>query len=468
MNCDQVRERLELLVLDGLAPREKAAVRAHLASCPACRAAEGEYRNLVDRIQAEEQPVRPRPGLADTLREAARRETRAARRRTLARRALLTTAATAALLVLSVGLPGLWPADRGGPETSRGMPRQTPDEGRPAERWQYAGARAVPASAADEMLIRGDTMYLLRLAELGSCVAAVDAATGETRWESDTPSLGYLAADGPRVFCLSSLRPQTVDLVALDASSGEPLWRLSRAGVHRRTAARPVPVEPGRVGWVAGGTVHLLEAASGDGVWSRPLEGGGAPFAVAGGPGRLYVFGGGVMTCLEARSGAVAWRKAVPADIEPHGRPTLAVAGSRLFLTSEQGDRLVCVDTSARRVLWQRPVDGGGRHLLAGSEAVYVRGGDRVQAFAVATGDRLWSCRASGCGAMSLVGGRLCFADTTDRGRLVALDRRTGQPAWQIAGIRSCDGFARVGGTGYIKTQDGIVHAIALAGPGTQ
>lgn len=467
MNCEQVREELELLVLEGLEPRDKAAVQAHLASCPACRAAEGEYRKLVDRIQAEEPPAQPRGGLVETLREAARREVRSARRRTLARRALLTVAATAALLILSVGLSGLWRAETDGPESSRDTPANLPGEGRPAERWQYAGARAVPASAADEMLIRGDTMYLLRLAELGNCVAAVDAATGETRWESATPSFGYLAADGPRVFCLSSVRPQTVDLVALDASSGEPLWRFSRRGVHPLNAAPPLPVDSDRVSWVAGGTVYLLDAASGDRSWSRHLADGGPPFSMTAGPRRLYVFGGGVLTCLHIRSGRVAWRKAVPTDVEPHGRPTLAIAGSRLFLTSEQGDRLVCFDTLARRVLWQRRVDGG-RHLLAASDAVYVRGGDRVQAFDLAAGDRLWSCGASGCGAMTLVDGRLCFADTSDRGRLVALDRRTGRRAWQIAGIRSCDGFARVGGTGYIKTQDGIVRAIALAGPATQ
>ena len=42
---------------------------------------------------------------------------------------------------------------------------------------------------------------------------------------------------------------------------------------------------------------------------------------------------------------------------------------------------------------------------------------------------------------------------------------RTGHKAWEMPGILSCDAFTKVGSTGYIKTQDGTVHALAMGGP---
>ncbi len=461
MNCQQVREELELLVLDGLEPREKAAVRAHLASCPSCRAMEGEYRELIDRVQAEERPEEPGRELRQSIGWAARRELTASRRRARLLRAGLAAASIAALLVLTVGLSGLWHRDPASDVPPTAAAEAEPDVERPAERWQHAGAQAARASSADEMLVRCDTIFLLRLAEFGSNVAAVDTATGATRWQSGVLTFGHLADDGERVFCLSSTRPRQVDLVALDESTGEPLWRFSHRGIHPSHAAAALPIDSDRVAWVAGDTVHLLDAHSGDAMWSHRIEEGGTPFALTANRDLLYVFGGGMLTALDTRSGEEAWQQALPVDIEQGGRPTLAIAGRHLFISSERGGQLAAFDTSARRVLWLRPVDGG-RHLLAHSDAVYVRGGDGVRAFDGATGDPTWARPATGCGPMTLHHGRLCYADTADQGRLVAVDPTTGVETWHIAGVRSCDGFIYAEGVGYIKTQDGVVHALAM------
>ena len=461
MNCQSVREELELLVLDGLQPREKAAVRAHLASCPSCRAMEAEYRELIDRVQAEERPAEPGRELRQSIGWAARRELTAARRRARRLRAGLAAASIAALLVLTFGLAGLWQREPPPDVPSTAAVEEEPDAEPPAERWQHAGAQVVRASSADEMLVRCNTIFLLRLAEFGSNVAAVDAATGATRWQSGVLSFGHLADDEERVFCLSSTRPRQVDLVALDKATGEPLWRFSHSGIRPSHAAAALPIGSDRVSWTAGDTVHLLDARSGDAIWSHRIEGGEPPFALTANRDRLYVFGGGMLTALDARSGDEAWQQALPVDIKQAGRPTLAIAGRHLYISSENGGQLVAFDTSARRVLWHRPVEGG-RHLLAHGDAVYVRGGDRVRAFDGATGDPTWARPATGCGPMTLHHGRLCYADTTDQGRLVAVDPATGAETWQIAGVRSCDGFLYAEGTGYFKTQDGIVHAIAM------
>jgi outer membrane protein assembly factor BamB len=103
------------------------------------------------------------------------------------------------------------------------------------------------------------------------------------------------------------------------------------------------------------------------------------------------------------------------------------------------------------------------RHLLAAGQGVYLRG-EGVLALDTGSGAELWSSAASGCGPLTLVDGLIHFADSGEPGRLVALDPHSGRTAWEVVGIRSCDAFTKIGSTGYIKTQDGIVHAIALGG----
>lgn len=117
---------------------------------------------------------------------------------------------------------------------------------------------------------------------------------------------------------------------------------------------------------------------------------------------------------------------------------------------------------AGRRLIWQEPIPAA-RCLLAAGGRIYVRA-ERILALNGATGRRLWVCAAGGCGPLTLSDGLICFVDSSRAGRLVALEQHTGRKAWEILGIRSCDAFRRVGTTGYIKTHDGTVRAIALAG----
>ena len=124
----------------------------------------------------------------------------------------------------------------------------------------------------------------------------------------------------------------------------------------------------------------------------------------------------------------------------------------------------MCVDPQTRRVAWKTAVPNA-LHLLAAGGGLYLRGHD-VRALDSATGRTVWTRPAEGCGAMTLADGLLHFADARASGRLVALDARTGRTAWEMPGLRSCDALVTAGGTGYLKTQDGVIYALALAGPG--
>ena len=460
-----MRRDLELFVLGALPAAQQAEVAAHLARCPLCREAEAACRLLVGQVRLGADSAAPGPWFEQVVQAAVAAEIGAQRRRRRVRR-VVAVAGLAAVLVMGLAVWRVW---RGGGGTGPGAAKRpwsvaAADARVAAERWRYASAPTAPASAAERVVVAGTTMYLLRGDAAGSRVAAIDTATGAPRWRSECQTRGYLAADGTRVYCLAASGRRRLELVALGAADGRVLWRYQARSPHGLAGpCRPVPLSGDRVCWTAGTTLHLIDARSGEGIWSRAIAGEGPLSCAVAHGGRLAVVTSKALHCLEAATGREAWRKGLEATAPGCGRPLLALAGNRLYVAQArvgQGVRLSCVDLGAREVAWRRRVPGA-RCLLAVGDGVYLRG-QRILALDGRTGKPMWRCAAEGCGPLTVVDGLLHFVDSSGRGRLVALHPHTGQTAWEIAGIRSCDAFAKVGRTGYIRTRDGIVHALAF------
>ena len=158
------------------------------------------------------------------------------------------------------------------------------------------------------------------------------------------------------------------------------------------------------------------------------------------------------------------WTAALPEQLAGVKRPMAALADGRLYFVQigrTLRAHLVCMDLGSRRILWHRAAPGA-LDLAVADDGVYLRGKE-ITAFDAATGAQIWSRTARGCGPLTLAGGTIHFADSSKAGALVALDRRTGKEEWSLAGVRSCDALNMLGSTGYVKTQDGVVHAIRLA-----
>lgn len=465
MDCSEIRPQLELFVLGGLDPSAAADVRAHLAGCPDCREVEREYRLLTADVRRGAPESGVRPAFVGALRQAVAGEIRADRHRRRARRIILGVGSAAAAAVLVVALWQAWPLLAGGSGRSAGVAAWG-RAGAVRERWHHGGASAEPASAADGVVVRGGRMYFLRKSGGAGRVAAIDLASGRTRWVCPADSVGYLAADGSRVYCLAAAGPRRVELLALDAGSGAVQWRYPQTRANPLVApCRAEPVGGGRLAWVAGATVHLMDAATGRPIWKHPLAAAGAASAATGEDGRLFVAGPAMLHCLDAATGREAWHVAVASEHIGFRRPLLALADGAAYVVHHPTARrsvLRCLDLRTRGVLWQRAL-GEVRHVLATRRGVYLRGQD-VRAYDP-SGRRLWTRDAGGCSPLTADEGLLYLTDSRQAGRLLALDQRSGGEAWQMVGIRSCDAFRRVGQTGYVKTQDGVIRAIALRTP---
>jgi len=454
MRCTDLHHDLELFALGALAPEQEAEIRAHLNGCAECRDAADDCRRLVEDIQRCAAPERPRPAFEHALRAAVAAETGRERRRRRVRRVLAVAGSVAALLLLSLSV---WRAK--GPEA--GPPHAL------QEKWRYASASAYPTSVSDGVVVRGGTVYALHRDDAGPHVVAIDAATGAARWRAESRSAGYLAADDVRVFSLSSTRPRSAAMAALDAQSGRELWRYAPGDSHPlRVPCRPLPVSGGRVCWTVGGAVHMLDAATGTRIWRRAIGGEGPLSRPVACDGRLYVATGKTLRCLAADSGEPVWTEPLETPTRGLERPQLAVAGDRITLAQAargSASRLSCMDVKTRETLWTRTVPRT-RWLLAAGENIYLRG-ERIHALDGRSGAPLWERAAAGCGPLTHMDGRIYFIDVARSGALVVLDRRTGAKAWEFAGIRSCDAFTHVGSMGYVRTLDGAVHAFALRAP---
>ncbi|MEJ2705397.1 MAG: PQQ-like beta-propeller repeat protein [Sedimentisphaerales bacterium] len=321
------------------------------------------------------------------------------------------------------------------------------------------------ATEADDIVIRDGTIFLLVDNGAGQAVSAVRTDSGETLWQSELGSCGYLAADDERVYCVALADQARLHLLALDAKNGRPLWAF---GTPQTTSAlygtsKPTVMPGHRVCWVHEGSAYVIDARTGEQIWSRtfPEERNLSQAAVIG--RKVYVAGRNGIYCLAGADGVICWHLAKHSDSWFAAKPLTAVGRDRLFVVTgtRTGKSLIqCIDTSTRRSLWQKTVPRVS-HVRADSANVYLRC-QRVLALDQADGERLWTIEATGCSPITACADTVCFIDSAREGSLVAARCSNGEVVWKVPGLHSCNAFVKVGQHGYLKTNDNVVLAFAF------
>ena len=240
-------------------------------------------------------------------------------------------------------------------------------------------------------------------------VRALDAATGEERWRHETKSriTESPAIDGERVFVTNGF-----GVVAMDRTSGERLW----AAAIEHGAGETLPIVAGGQVLAAGydGKVHAFEPATGQPLWEQEFVS-DAPPDPEGFSGERARFGN--------------------AD----ARPTGAAATDSLYVLNVfDQSRVVAFDISPEgrgRIVWSYPVGGwtGDSPLFVGDAVYAVSQSKRIACLDLATGQERW--RQQGPTWLAARPGHFdgtLYVPVHD-GRILTFDAATGEPGQTLA-----------------------------------
>ncbi|RPI14542.1 MAG: outer membrane protein assembly factor BamB [Lysobacterales bacterium] len=245
----------------------------------------------------------------------------------------------------------------------------------------------------------GDTLYA---AGRKGDVRAIDAATGRTRWETDTDlalSAGPGAGGG-----LVAVATSSGALVALDAASGKQLWKAQAGG---EVLAAPLVAAGRVVVRTVDGRLRAFAATDGNEAWMvedtvprLTLRGTSAP--VLANDAVISGFDTGRVMSVALASGDILWQAQVGS---PRGRSEL--------------ERLADVDAAVR---------------VAGGDVYAVGYQGRLAMLSLDTGQLWWAREMSSYRGLDVDDDQIYVS--TSEGDVVALRRRDGSIVWTQPGLQ--------------------------------
>jgi outer membrane protein assembly factor BamB len=309
-------------------------------------------------------------------------------------------------------------------------------------------------------------MYLLQEHNRQTFVAAIDIKTGKQKWLSNTHSCGYLLADNSRVYCLSPSGTGKLDLIALDATNGNVLWKYQQQYTeHQQNPCRPSLLSGNQICWTINKTVHMINCTTGESLWTHSISKGGLLSSAIAINDDLYIANSLGFFCLNATTGKQSWRLDYGNIESSRNRPLLAATDDEIYASLNSGlssSRLICMESKGHTIRWSKTVPHV-THLYAIDDMLYIRN-QNIQALEGTTGRLVWNCPATGCNPVTYTEGLAYFVDSSSQGCLKALNRYTGRKVWELGGMKSCNTFIKVDNTGFLKSQQGVVYAINLKG----
>lgn len=295
-----------------------------------------------------------------------------------------------------------------------------------------------------------------------TAIVALDLDTGEERWRFErggrSPhSTSISAGDGLAYFCAHGGEEgdQPV-LLALTVDTGEERWRAAleiddpMPGMEESWLS---PVVSNGVVYVAASTglAVALDAATGQEIWRADIEF-AKPEPPALADGLLAFMGGKGIIVLDAETGDIVWSRTILAS-------NVALADGVLYVNNSGNLRALDAATGDDRWHFSGSNGVGYNAPAIVDEAVYIGGVSSFYALEAATGEIQWQVDD-----LPIAGTAAIVADALylPTGIFIkAYDRHTGDELWSTSSWGDEDGIGR-GATTPLTIIDGRIHTYYL------
>jgi outer membrane protein assembly factor BamB len=367
------------------------------------------------------------------------------------RRALLLGGG-AVVLAGAVGAVVLGGRDEPGVPKAAASPRTTttvPEE--PARAW----IRQV----SDAALFMHATAGTVFASTHNGGLRALDAGTGDLRWQNDTDKVTAVAGDA-----VVLVNPRSWRVSMVDAATGEPKWIYDPPVGEVSSNA----VLAGDVVCFGTDLVRGIGAADGQPRWTAAAQ-----------AERGFIAAGDVLVCatlnevtgVDAHTGQVRWR------YEPRDQPADPRSSGGMAYVCDASGLIRAVRAADGAVLWQQPgLGSSGPHwLVADANTMYYSADGEIRAYAATTGTPQWTRplgRRTGAAdvysnvdksSIALAGGTL-YALSNEGRRLYALDTADGTDRWFYPVVRGAWEIVSTDGYVLLGTATGYVEAVRVPG----
>lgn len=346
-----------------------------------------------------------------------------------------------------------------------------------ADAGEGAGGSAAITGAP---IVSGGRVYTL---DAASQLSAFDAGSGAAGWRTDLSPAGEdgdegfgggLATDGQLVYATTGFG----EVLGLAPGTGEIVWRF-RAGAPFRAA--PAVSDGIVLAVTRDNRAVALNARTGEALWR--LDGAASGTGLLGGAspaisGDLAVvpFGSGEITGVQLTTGRRVWSAVLGGARRGLARSAIAdvtgdpVIAGRAVVAGNQSGRTVAVDGQTGARGWTRSIGAVGPLWAAGDSIFMVTDDMRLTRLALQTGETIWSTELPAFedpedredpiaySGPVLAGGRVLVTDST--GNLLGFDPGTGE---RLGAVELSDGATTgavvANGTIYVLSDDAVLQA---------
>lgn len=453
MKCRKAQASIENDILGLLSPNERDAMHAHLAQCTACRDVLAAAQATAASFKSAFSTPSPDESLLAKLRWRIQCEETQVKRTARRWNTMRRIGRFAACLALALGATVLaWSRISDAYRT-----------GCVCHPWQLTGIQSVDVGGMVRPLVCDQRVFAMQLHGKKMQLVALNRHTGAYLWRVNAAFEGAPAANGTCVFVWVRGADGSRQLAAHDAATGRECWRRPFPDTSHVARPREIVVGDHGVGWADRNAVTWLDAHDGRPKWVATLiQSETLRPKLSVGPNYLILVDAQQVCALSLTRGNVLWSQKLEAGLANWLEPRISVDGANIAIARTIGpttERLLCLDSHNGRMIWTRDTATTARHLLFQNDTLFIRGRE-LMALDGKTGAQLWTVPVDGCSPVTLADGKLYLMEGS-RG-LFAVDPLTGATVWRADGLASCSGIAVVGRMGYVRTTNGILHAIRL------